>query len=152
MLKSWLCFSVPRLLLAFNQQDNISGLFLYPAWCFAASYTGCHLLPCFSWSFHKCFLYCSPSGYIVWWSVVQELNILFKHPETEIIKKSESLGFFCGSKSCGVGAITWTPDPASVQLQCLWGSGRYFEQGIWWWHSRAWHTFLTVNRLSVNLP
>lgn len=44
-------FSVPGLLLAFNQQDTISGLFLYAAWCFAASYTSHHLPPRFSQSF-----------------------------------------------------------------------------------------------------
>lgn len=71
---------------------------------------------------HKSFLCCSPSRYIAWCSVVQELNILFKHLEIEIIRMSESLGFFYGSKNCGVDILTWTPDPPSVLLQCLWRS------------------------------
>lgn len=79
---------------------------------------------------HKSFLYCSPSRYIAWCSVVQKLNILLKHLEIEIIRMSESLGFFYGSKNRGVDILTWAPDPASVLLQCLWRSGRCFEQGI----------------------
>lgn len=154
--KSWCwtlrCVSALRLLLAFKQQGTISSLFLYSAWCFAASYTGRHLLPCFSWSLYQCCLHCRPSGYTTWCSAVQELNILFKHPETEIIRMSDSLGFFVGSKTCGVDTITWTSYPASVLLQCLWQAGEVlWAQYLVMTFLRP-CTFLTGNRFCIKLP